>query len=138
MSNLVRLSLSLEKSLYDKLERMVRRSGYKNRSEYVRDLIRDQLVEDEWNENQPVVGTITIIYNHHKRMLSETLTDVQHQHHDAILATTHVHLDAEMCAESIIVKASPAHVREITDELRQQKGVLHAALSIGSTGQQLT
>lgn len=139
MSELVRLSLSLEKNLYNKLEKMVSQSGYRNRSEYVRDLIREQLVKHEWSEvQQPVLGTITLIYNHHKRLLSETLTDVQHQHHDAILASTHVHLDEEMCAEVIIVKSSPSHVREIADALRQQKGVLHAGLSIGSTGRHLT
>ena len=137
MSEVVRLSLSLDANIYEKLQRLVEQSGYSNRSEYIRDLIREQLVENEWNEEQQVVGTIMLIYNHHKRMLSETLTELQHNYHEDILASTHVHLDHEVCAEVIIAKALPGRIKSLADELRQQVGVLHAELSIGTTGRDL-
>ena len=137
MSELVRVSMSIEKELYEKLEQLVADSGYRNRSEYMRDLIRDQLVDSEWEADREVLGTITLIYDHHQRMLSERLTELQHHHHEAISASTHVHLDRKMCAEVIIVRGPAGAVKHIADELRQQKGVLHAELSVGSTGELL-
>jgi CopG family nickel-responsive transcriptional regulator len=78
-----------------------------------------------------------LIYDHHRRLLSEKLTELQHHHHDAILASTHVHLDAHMCAEVIIARGKAAEIEHVADELRRQKGVLHAELSVGSTGSRL-
>ena len=137
MSDLVRVSLSIEKPLLERFEKVLRESGYSNRSEFVRDLIRQKLVDTEWTKDRVTLGTVTLVYNHHKRRLSETLTGLQHRHHDRILATTHVHLDHDVCAEVIIVRARASRIREIADELGKQKGVLHAALSVSSTGKQL-
>lgn len=137
MSDLVRLSFSIERPLYDKLEQLVSASGYDNRSEFLRDLIRERLIGKEWEADREVVGTVTLIYDHHRRMLSEKLTELQHHHHDEILASTHVHLDAHMCAEVIIVKGRAANVKHIADELGRQRGVLHSELSVGSTGRDL-
>ncbi|HSW44741.1 MAG TPA: nickel-responsive transcriptional regulator NikR [Phycisphaerae bacterium] len=137
MSELVRLSLSLEKPLFDRLEKLVARSGYTNRSEFVRDLIRAQLVKQEWDANAEVLGTITLVYDHHRRRLGEKLTDLQHEHHHAILAVTHVHLTHDLCGEAILVRAKARHIRELADALRRQKGVLHAELSMASTGRTL-
>ena len=137
MSNLMRLSLSMEKALLDRLKKMVKNSKYANRSEFIRDMIRNRLVEHEWKHNQKVVGTITLVYDHHTRELNKKLTDLQHHHHSMILATTHVHLDEHMCTEMILAKGRANQIREIADLLRQQKGVLHAALSISATGKQL-
>lgn len=138
MSDLVRLSMSIEKPLYDRLERMVEKSGYANRSEFIRDLIRHRLVEQEWaDERREVVGTITLVYDHHARQLSDKLVDIQHDHHDSILATTHVHLTHALCAEMIMVRGGAEQIREIVDRMRQQRGVLHAELAMSSTGEQL-
>ncbi len=137
MSDLVRLSFSIERPLYDKLEQLVSASGYDNRSEFLRDLIRERLIGKEWEADREVVGTVTLIYDHHRRMLSEKLTELQHHHHDEILASTHVHLDAHMCAEVIIVKGRAANVKHIADELGRQRGVLHSELSVGITGRDL-
>ena len=134
MSQLVRLSVSLERPLFERLEKLVKRSGYTNRSEFVRDLVRGRLVEQEWDKDEEVLGTITLVYDHHRRMLTKTLTGLQHRHHHAVLASTHVHLSAQLCAEVIIMKARASDVRELTDRLQQQKGVLHARLSMASTG----
>lgn len=138
MSDLERVSISLEKPLLKKLEKLIAGSKYENRSEFIRDLIRGQLVQNEWEtSNAEVIGTVTMIYDHHQRQLSERLTDIQHDHHHHVLATTHVHLDHDLCAEMIMIKGPPAVIRALADQLRQQRGVLHASLSIGSTGQKL-
>jgi len=137
MSNLVRMSLSLEKPLLDHLEAMVARSQYTNRSEFVRDMIRRQIVEQEWQANEDAVGTITLVYDHHARTLSKKLTELQHRHHRAILASTHVHLTHDTCVEMILARGSADHIREIADLLGRQKGVLHASLSTSSTGKRL-
>ncbi len=138
MSELVRLSISLEAPLSKKFERLVQRSGYTNRSEFIRDMIRERLVEQEWADTKlEVVGTITLVYDHHARQLTDKLVDIQHDHHDNILATTHVHLSHKLCAEMIMVRGSAGRVRKLADDLRQQRGVLHAELAMSSTGERL-
>jgi CopG family transcriptional regulator, nickel-responsive regulator len=134
MQDLIRTSFSIEKKLLDKLEGMVAKSNYANRSEFIRDMIRDYFVRDEWQKNEEVVGTITLIYDHHKRELSERLTSLQHDHHEIILASTHIHLDTHMCAEMIMVKGPSEQVEEIANLLKQQVGVIHATLQMSSTG----
>jgi len=130
--------MSLDRSLNERLQSLVEKSGYTNRSEFIRDMIRDRLVQDEWESDQrEVVGTVTLVYDHHRHRLSEKLTDIQHDHHDAVLATTHVHLSHHLCAEMIMMKGRPEEIRRLADRLHQQKGVLHASLSISSTGDEL-
>jgi len=138
MANLVRFGLSMESRLLSRLDGMIKKRGYTNRSEFIRDLIRERLVEEEWDAGRKVVGTVTIVYNHHVRLLSERLVDLQHRHHRLILATTHVHIDEEMCVEMILVKGRAGDIRKIADLLRREKGVLHASLSMSSTGRELT
>jgi CopG family nickel-responsive transcriptional regulator len=137
MSELTRMSFSIERALADKLEELMQQSAYGNRSEFLRDMIRERLVRQQWEADRQVVGSILLIYDHHQRLLSEKLTDLQHRHHDDILASTHVHLDHRMCAEVIIMRGRAGHIRAIADQLRQQRGVLHASISLGSTGQEL-
>ncbi len=134
MSDLVRLSLSIEKSLLERLEGLVRSRGYTNRSEFVRDMVRDRLVEEEWALDREAVGTITLVYDPRTRELSHKLTGLQHRHHGIILATTHVHLDDDICVEVLLARGKASSIREIADLLRQQKGVLHATLSMSSMG----
>ncbi len=136
-SQLVRVSFSIEDGLYRRLEALLRRHGVENRSEYLRDLIRDRLVEQEWKDDDESVGTITLVYDHHARQLSERLLDLQHRHHDAILATTHVHLDSHLCVEAIIARGRASQLAEIADTLRRQRGVLHSRLSMSTTGREL-
>ncbi len=138
MTELIRLSMSLEKPLCEKLDKMVKASGYSNRSEYIRDLIRDRMVSDQWNKSEEVLGTITLIYNHHQRELSEKITDIQHHHHEEVLASTHIHLSHEICAEMIMVKGVAENISRLADVLRQQRGVLHSGLTMSSSGQELT
>ncbi len=138
MGKITRFAVSLEESLFRQMEQLVRKHRYTNRSEYIRDLLRAKLVESEWEEGHVhVVGTLTIIYDHHAYQLSKKLTDLQHHHHKTVLATTHVHLDEHICAEMIMMLGHPHELRQIADLAGQQKGVLHSALSISSAGTHL-
>jgi CopG family nickel-responsive transcriptional regulator len=137
MSDLVRLSVSIEKSLFERLERLVRETGISNRSEFVRNLVRRELVERQWAQNDEVVGAITLVYDHEVRELSGKLTHLQHHHHRAVLATTHVHLDERICVEMILVRGRAGDIRELSDRLGLQKGVFHSSLSLSSTGASL-
>lgn len=137
MSDLMRLSLSLESPLLEKLENLVRARGYGNRSEFVRDLIREQLAKEEWESGAEVLGTITLIYNHHQHGITEKLVEIQHDCSEHILAATHVHLTHEICAEMIMIRGRGEGIKRLADELRRQKGVLHAGFSAGTTGEKL-
>lgn len=137
MSDLVRVSMSLEKRLLDRLEELVRTSRYTNRSEFIRDMIRERLVQQAWEANEEAVGTVTMVYDHHRRRLTQKLTELQHHHHTKVLAVTHVHLDEHLCAETILMRGRAREIRRLADLLRQQKGVLHASLSMSSTGADL-
>ncbi len=137
MSDLVRLSLTIDKPLLERLERIMSASRYTNRSEFLRDMVREQLVQRDWAEDREALATLTLLYKHDQRGLSDKLTDVQHHHHKEILVTTHIHLDEHRCAEVIVLRGRASRLTRIADELRRQKGVLHAALSVSSTGRQL-
>jgi CopG family nickel-responsive transcriptional regulator len=137
MGKLTRFSVSIESDLLTRFLRMAKRRGWKNRSEALRNLMRDALVSEEWKGGQQIVGTITIVYDHHKRELSERLTHIQHDHHDAVLATTHIHLDHDNCLEMIAVKGTASSVQAIADTLINTRGVKHGKLSATTTGKQL-
>jgi CopG family transcriptional regulator, nickel-responsive regulator len=137
MSDLVRATFSLDKHLHDQFERLADERGYQNRSEFLRDLLRQHLVQEEWENDQEALGTITLVYDHHQRQLSAKLMDAQHDHHDIVLATTHVHLSHDLCAETIMLRGRANQIRAMADTLRKQKGVLHATLSMSSTGKAL-
>lgn len=137
MSKVERLSFSIEKPLLDRLETLVQEGHYENRSEFIRDLIRDRLVQEDWKRNQEALGAITMVYDHHARALNARLTDLQHDFHDVILATTHIHLDHHHCAEMIMARGPAGRLQTLTTLLRQQKGVLHATLSMSALGKRL-
>ena len=138
MTELVRFGVSMNEQLLKMFDKKIVASGYVNRSEAVRDLIRNRLVEMEWeDENQEVAGTITLVYDHHVRGLSHLLTELQHNCHELFLTTTHVHLDHHNCLEVLVIKGPAGKVREVADRLVGVKGVKHGQLTITSTGQAL-
>lgn len=137
MSNLVRFTVSIEKSLFDRLEKEVADHDYRNRSEFVRDLIRNYLVDQEWQTDKVLLGTIWLLYDHHTHGLTERLTEQQHHFAGKVLATTHVHLDEHLCAEMIMVRGKGKEIQALADGLQREKGVLHAKLAAGTTGQAL-
>jgi CopG family nickel-responsive transcriptional regulator len=131
-SDLIRTSISLERELFDQLEALVAQSDYSNRSEFLRDLIRARLVQKGWDANCQVVGTITLVYDHHKRQLADRLTHLQHHFHEVVQATVHIHLDASLCAEAILVKGRAKEIQELANLLQREKGVLHSELGIAA------
>jgi CopG family nickel-responsive transcriptional regulator len=133
MSDLTRIGVAIDSNLLSRFDRLIAKQGYTNRSEAFRDLIRDRLVGVAVEEAKaPVVGTVTLIYDHHSRMLPEKLMNLQHDHHDLIISTTHAHLDHNTCLEVIVVKGESKRVRTLADLLIGIKGVQHGRLVVSS------
>jgi CopG family nickel-responsive transcriptional regulator len=134
MPKLIRFGVSLEKELSDKFDRLIREKKYTNRSEAIRDLIREDLIKKQWQEGQEIAGTITMIYDHHKRELVNKLMDIQHDFGGIIISTQHIHLDHHNCLEILAVKGRPRQAQELADTLKAVKWVKHTTLSMSSTG----
>jgi CopG family nickel-responsive transcriptional regulator len=138
MSELSRIGVAIDAELLQKFDDLIATRGYSNRSEAFRDLIRDELVERAWEQPESnVVGTVTLVYDHHVRLLNEKLTDMQHSHFHHILSTLHVHLDHDNCLEVLVVRGKASVVKKIADALISTKGVKHGRLTITSTGAEL-
>jgi CopG family nickel-responsive transcriptional regulator len=137
MANLFRFGVSLEKKLLDEFDTLIKRKNYSNRSEAFRDLIRQELVKEEWVKSGEVVGAITLVYDHHKRELVTKLTDIQHDFQGTIISTQHIHLDHDNCLELIAVKGPATDITKLADTLKSVKGVKHGTLSMSSTGKSL-
>ena len=137
MSDIIRFGVSLEKELLEKFDKLSKEKQYPNRSEAIRDLIRENLVKREWIEGKEVAGAITLVFDHHKRELVNILTDIQHDFHTLIISSQHIHLDHDNCLEIIVVRGKPIEVRELADKLRATKGVKYGSLSIATTGKKL-
>jgi len=137
MAGITRFSVSMDSALLDRFDRMRHRAGYENRSEALRDIIRDALVKEEWKRDEEIVGTITLVYDHHRRELSDQLTQVQHDYLDAIVSTMHIHLDHDNCLEVIVVRGKSSQVQAIADALIRNRGVKHGKLSATTTGRRL-
>lgn len=135
MSNLARIGVAIDAELLEKFDQHIAQRGYTNRSEAFRDLIRDELVEREWQQSDAhVVGTVTLVYDHHVRQLSEKLTEIQHEAYHHVLSTLHVHLDHDYCLEVLIIRGKAARVQKLADTLISTKGVKHGRLTITTTG----
>jgi CopG family nickel-responsive transcriptional regulator len=138
MKKLVRFGVSLDHHLLDDFDRVISRKNYTNRSEALRDLIRDTLVGQEWDENRETVGTITIVYDHHVHALTEKLTDIQHRHHQLVLSAMHVHLDDHHCLEVLVVRGRGREIRKVADTLIGTKGVKHGKFTMTTSGKGLS
>ncbi len=130
MDNVTRIGVSLEPELLEDFDKLIDHQGYITRSEAIRDLIRSALAKDilKEDENAVIFGTITLFYNHHKGGVKDRLMDIQHEHHQKILSSIHVHLDIEQCLEVLIVNGSVKDVRQLSDELGSVKGVTYRTL----------
>jgi len=136
--SVTRFSVSLPAALLNQLDRMTREKSYDNRSLAIADMIRAELVEHRQERGDvEIVGTITLVYDHHRMHVQETLTDIQHDHHEIIISAVHVHLDHHNCLEVLIVKGQAALVKKIADELIAAKGVKHGKLTVTTTGKNL-
>jgi CopG family nickel-responsive transcriptional regulator len=130
-STLKRFGVSMENHLLQKFDDLVKQRGYENRSEAVRDLVRDALIQQSWEGNEQIVaGTILLFYNHHQRNLLEEMTTIQHSVHDLILATTHFHIDHHSCLEIIVVKGKGKDIQQLSNKLTSLKGVEYGKFTV--------
>jgi CopG family nickel-responsive transcriptional regulator len=138
MTSLSRFGMSLDAALLKQFDEMIVEKGYVNRSEAIRDLIRDALVQRQWQkEKGELVGTITLIYDHHVKELSDKMTALQHDYFRNIVSALHIHLDHDHCLEVLALKGKADQVRKIADELIGMRGVKHGKLVTTTTGKNL-
>ncbi len=139
MAGVVRVGISLDGSLLEEFDRLIEKLGYPNRSEAIRDLIRDKIVTEKVEkEDRECVGVVTIVYNHHKREISDRLVDLQHDMGSSIISTLHIHLDGDNCLEVIVLKDRATKVKDMADRMIGTKGVKHGKLVITTTGKEVS
>jgi CopG family nickel-responsive transcriptional regulator len=133
-----RFTVSLPDTLMTTLDGLRSQRGYANRSEFVRDLLRAELVKEEWGEqNRETVGVLTLVYDHDTRALADKLTDIQHHRFRTITAALHVHLDQHACLEVIALRGTPRIIKDLANQLLAVKGVRYGQLVPATTGKQL-
>ncbi len=138
MTDLIRFGVSIPDELLDRFDALITEQGYTNRSEAIRDLIRDRLVEDQWSEtDHDVVGTVTVVYNHEQSDLAQKLTEIQHRKHDLIVSAIHVHLDAHNCLEVLIMRGKAGEVKKSGEQLISTRGVKHGKINMTTTGSEI-
>lgn len=138
MGTTIRFGVSLDSDLLERFDALCDRRGYQTRSEAIRDLIRNTLVQQEWEESgNDVAAVLTLVYDHHKSDLAQRITSVQHDFHHLIITTLHVHLDHHNCLEALVLKGPGADVRELAQRLIATKDVMFGKLSLATTGENL-
>jgi CopG family nickel-responsive transcriptional regulator len=138
MAGITRFGVSIDDQLIKKFDTLIGRKGYPTRSEAIRDMIRDMLVEEEWETGkEETVGTITLVYNHHTRELDHALTGMQHEAFHQIISALHIHLDAHNCLEVLVLKGKSRDIKKIADRLIGTRGVKHGKLTMTTTGKEL-
>jgi CopG family nickel-responsive transcriptional regulator len=131
MQNITRFGVSIEPELLNKFDTSIKKKGYSNRSEAIRDIIRKTLImQQNLDPNSESVGTLTMIYDHHLGNLTNRLLDIQHDHHTAILTTTHIHIDHTNCLEVLVLKGKTGDIQKLADTIRALKGIKHGELVI--------
>lgn len=135
MSEVVRFGISADERLLEKFDALIADKGYVNRSEAVRDLIRNALVEEQWEVGEAEsVGTVTLVYDHHSTDLSDKLTEHQHSHHQEIVSSLHIHLDAHHCLEVVVLRGRAREIARLANELIGTRGVKHGKFVASTTG----
>jgi CopG family nickel-responsive transcriptional regulator len=123
-----RFCVSLPQDLLEQLDERIIKKGYSSRSELIRDLIRELLIEEKWDEGQEVMGVLAIIYDHHQRELTRRMLDIQHKFYVKILCSTHIHLDHYNCLEVIVLRGKPTEIESLSISIGGLKGVKFAKL----------
>lgn len=135
--SLTRFGISLDTPLVEAFDAKIKREGYPTRSKAIGDLIRDSLVQTEWKRGARVAGAVVMVYDHHQRDVMKKLTAVQHDLHDVIISTQHIHLDHDNCLEIIAVRGQPGRITNLIERLKAVKGLKHVSLAAGTTGSHL-
>ncbi len=135
MSEIVRFSVSLEDDLLDQFDRYCRRQQFATRSEAIRQLLRDTLTKRAWaGESEDAAGTLTLVYDHHRPQLRDHLVKLQHDHHELVVSTLHVHLTHDLCLEVIVLRGPSARLEKMASQLRGLKGIYKGELVIANAG----
>lgn len=138
MGQTIRFGVSLDSELLERFDKLCEERCYQTRSEAIRDLIRNTLVQREWEEtDREIAGTLTLVYDHHKSDLAQRLTEMQHDDHDVVHSTLHVHLDHHNCLEVLVLRGPGNSIRGLAQKLISTKGVKHGKLTLTTTGQDL-
>lgn len=138
MGSTIRFGVSLDSDLLDRFDALCDERGYQTRSEAIRDLIRNTLVQQEWEASATdVAATLTLVYDHHRSDLAQKVTNAQHDNHHLIITTLHVHLDHHNCLEVLVLRGPGADVRALAQRLISTKGVMFGKLSLATTGENL-
>jgi len=128
-TRLIRFGVSMEKDLLGEFDSLCAANGYENRSEAIRDMVRNLLIEDKLKEEHTEgVGTLTLVYSHHQRELEEKLTEYQHHHLNEIVTTVHIHLTAHLCLEVLLLRGKAKEIKKVAAGLIATKGVQHGKL----------
>jgi len=131
MEKITRFGVSIEPDLLHKFDKIIKKKGYKNRSEAIRDIIRKNLIAETTEDpNSEAIGTLTMIYDHHAGNLTNKLLDLQHHHHKEILTTTHIHVDHDNCLEVLVLKGKTRNIQKLADNIKSLKGIKHGELVI--------
>ncbi|MEO2068830.1 MAG: nickel-responsive transcriptional regulator NikR [Desulfurobacteriaceae bacterium] len=130
MGRVARFAVSIDEKLLERFDEFIEKKGYVSRSEAIRDLIRNALIEESIGEDKEVFGTITIVYDHHQRELAEKITEIEHGFLDNIISTMHIHIDHHHCLETIAVKGKASVIKELADKIITLKGVKHGKLVV--------
>lgn len=139
MTDLVRFGVSIRRTLLDRFDAACLRKGHQNRSEALRDLIRDSIVQEDWKTGSgETVGTVTLVYDHHVLDLPRKLTRIQHEHDRLVVSTTHIHLDRHNCLEVLILRGAARRVRRLAETLVGIRGVKHGKFTMTTTGRDLS
>ncbi len=138
MSDLVRFGVSIDSDLLEHFDQLITKKGYNNRSEAIRDMIRNNMIEEEWESDQETVGTITIVYDHHIRDLSANLTHLQHSFTGEIKSVLHVHLDHNNCLEVLVVQGKAHLLEKLANRLTSIRGVKNGKLTMTTTGESMS
>ena len=128
---ITRFGVSIEPDLLKKFDKIIKKEGYNNRSEKIRDMIRKNLIsQDATDSNSQSIGTLTMIYDHHTGNLNNRLLELQHDHHSEILSTTHIHVDHNNCLEVLVLKGKTGNIKKLADNIKALKGIKHGELVI--------
>jgi CopG family transcriptional regulator, nickel-responsive regulator len=134
MESLIRFGVSIEPELLKKFDKHIKNEGYQNRSEAIRDLIRRSLItKQQYDPESNAIGTLTMVYDHHIRNLTNKLLDIQHDHTSEILTTTHIHIDHDNCLEILVLKGKIKYIQQLADRIKSLKGIKHGELVMTST-----
>jgi CopG family nickel-responsive transcriptional regulator len=135
----IRFGVSMEAELVESFDRLIAERGYPSRSEALRDLVRRELVRREWDRPEAeVAATVSLVYEHHEHHLQDLLTEIQHRHHETVVSSTHVHLDAHNCLEVVILRGPSDRIRKLADGLLACRGVKHGGVVATTTGKNVT